>query len=135
MAQTQSGTRSLSAPFALPGTQSATAGNYGVVFWVAPVACKVVSATERHATAGSDGSAVTVMLTKVPSGSAVGAGTACLSAGISLKATADTNQAGSLSATASDYTLAAGDGLAWVLTGTPTAVAAFSATTDLTASL
>lgn len=108
--------------FSLPGTSGATAGNYGV-FAVLPVAAKIVGVTERHATAGSDGSAVTAMVKKVPSGTAVAAGTDCLSAGISLKATADTNQAGSLHATAANYTFAAGNAVGVALAGTPTAVA------------
>ncbi len=35
-----------------------------------PVACKLVNVKERHDTAGSDGSAVTVMVKKTPSGTA-----------------------------------------------------------------
>ena len=71
------------------------------------------------------------MLTKVASGTAKSAGTDCLSAGISLKGTADTNAAGSLHATPANYRLAAGDSLAWVLTGTPTTCAGLSATVTL----
>jgi hypothetical protein len=109
--------------FRLPGVQPATATNFGGVFMIADDAFELVSVKERHSTAGSDGSAVTVMVKKVPSGTASSAGTDMLSAGISLKATADTNQTGSLSATAANTRLAAGDGVAIVLTGTPTAVA------------
>jgi hypothetical protein len=43
----------------------------------------------------------------------------------------DTNQAGSLSATAANLQLAAGDSLALVLTGTPTAVAGLAVTCGL----
>jgi hypothetical protein len=107
----------------LDGAAPATAGNFGTVFFVADAAYELVSVTERHATAGSDGSAVTAMLKKVPSGTAAGSGTDMLSAGINLKATANTNQSGSLSATAANTRLAAGDGVAVVLTGTPTALA------------
>ncbi len=87
-----------------------------------PVACKLVSVKERHDTAGSDGSAVTVMVKKTPSGTAKASGTDCLAAEISLKATADTNQTPALHATAANYTFAAGDAASLVLTGTATAV-------------
>lgn len=87
-----------------------------------PVACKIVSVTERHDTAGNDGSAVTIMVKKTPSGTAKASGTDCLAAGISLKATADTNQTPALHATAGNYTFAAGDSVSLVLTGTATAV-------------
>jgi len=109
--------------FRLPGTQPATAANFGCVFFIADAAYELVSVRERHSTAGNDAGAVTAMVTKVPSGTASGSGTNMLSAGISLKATADTNQSGSLSATAANTRLADGDGVAIVLTGTPTAVA------------
>jgi type IV secretory pathway VirB10-like protein len=78
---------------------------------------------ERHATAGNDAGAVTTMLKKVPSGTAAGSGTDMLASGINLKATANTNQSGTLHATQANYQLAAGDGLACVLTGTPTTLA------------
>lgn len=125
--------RRVLAPFALPGTLPATAANWGVVFWVADRPYELVAAKARHATAGSDGGAVTAMLTKVPSGTAAAAGAAMLSAGLNLKATANTNQEASLSATPANLRLAEGDGLAWVLTGTPTAVAGFGSTAELKA--
>lgn len=109
--------------FRLDGTQPATAGNFGTVFFIANEAYELVSVRERHATAGNDAGAVTGMLKKVPSGTAAGSGTDMLSAGLSLKTTADTNQSGSLSATAANTRLADGDGLAFVLTGTPTSLA------------
>lgn len=83
---------------------------------------KLVRVVERHAVAGSDGGAVTLMLKKVPSGTAKASGTDMLSAGLNLKATADTNVSGSLSATAADLLVADGDALGLVLTGTGTAV-------------
>lgn len=126
------GLRQWSRAFVLAGTAPATTANYGTMFWTAPVACIVTSSKERHSVAGSGG-ACTIMLTKVPSGTAVGAGTACLSAGISLAGTADTNAAGTLHATPANYTLAAGDSLAWVLTGTPTSVANLCATVEIAA--
>ena len=93
-----------------------------------PDAAEIVSVTERHQTAGNDAGAVTVMVKKVPSGTARGSGTDTLSAGISLKGTADTNAAGSLHATPANYQFAAGDSVALVTTGTLTAVDGVSVT-------
>lgn len=114
----------------LNSTQAATADNYGV-FYIAPYAVEVVSVKERHETAGSDGSAVTLNVQKVPSGTAKGSGTNLLSAGISLKGTADTNATGTLSTTVADLRLAAGDSLALVPTGTLTAVDGVTVTVEL----
>jgi hypothetical protein len=108
------------------GTAAATAANYGI-FYVADRALILTAFTERHEVAGSDGGAVTLMLAKVPSGTAKGAGTDMLAAGVNLKAAADTNQAGALHATPANYTLAAGDALALVPSGTLTAVAGVTA--------
>jgi hypothetical protein len=85
-----------------------------------PVACKLVSASIRYQTASS--AAETLMAKKVPSGTAKASGTDMLSAGMALNGTADTNVAGSLHATAGNYTLAAGDGVGFVASGTPTAL-------------
>lgn len=133
MAVTTFPTRTFTEVFTLPGTQPATAANFGCIMFTAPVACIVTTVKERHSTAGNDAGAVTVMLKKVPSGTAAGSGTDCLSAGISCKATADTNQSGTLHGTPANYTMAAGDSLAVVLTGTPTALAGFNLTVDLAA--
>lgn len=115
------------------GTAPATAGNHGVVFFVADRAYELVSVRERHATAGNDGSPVTGMLKKVPSGTAAASGTDMLTAGISYKGTADTNAAGTVHGTAANRQMAAGDGLAMVLTGTPTALAGVGVTVELKA--
>jgi hypothetical protein len=117
----------------MPGTTPATAANFGVVFWTASRACQITAVVERHATAGSDAGAVTGMLKKVPSGTAAASGADALSAGIDLKGTANTNAAGALTATAADLLLAAGDSLAFVLTGTPTALAGLGVTVTLRA--
>lgn len=85
-----------------------------------PVACKIVSVTGRWQTAS--GAAETLMVKKVPSGTAKASGTDCLAAGMALDATADTNVAGTLHATAANYTFAAGDGLGFVVSGTPTSL-------------
>lgn len=110
--------------FVLVGVLPATAGNFGTIFFTPTIGdYELIYTTERHATAGNDGGAVTVMLKKVANGAAASAGTDMLSAGIDLKAAADTNQAGSLSATAANLILTAGFSAAFVLTGTPTALA------------
>lgn len=96
-----------------------------------PVACKVVSVKERHTVAESTAATLTGMLKKVPSGTAPSAGTDCLSAGSNLKGTANTNVSGSLNATAGNYTLAAGDALAIVLSTTVTELVGSEYTIEL----
>jgi hypothetical protein len=100
------------------------------VVYVLPVACKVVSVKERHTTAESTAATLTAMVNKVPSGTAIGSGTNCLSAGINMKATANTNQTGSLHATAGNYTFAAGDGVGAVLSTSATELALESITVE-----
>lgn len=114
----------------LAGTAPATAGNFNC-FWVAPFACRVVSIKESHATAGSDGGAVTLEVVKCADGVAVASGTTLQSAGINLKATADTVQTASLTATTADLSIAAGTRLGLKLTGTPTALASLAVTVQL----
>ncbi len=110
------------------GAQAATAANYGVFFIANDPAAdgrpvwEVIRVLERHQVAGSDAGAVTAMVKKVPSGTAPAAGTDVLSAGINLKATADTNQTGALTATLADRRLSSGESLAIVPTGTLTAL-------------
>lgn len=92
-------------------------------FFIAPVACEVVSIREVHGTAGSDGSAVTLQVERLQGTEAPGGnGDALLSSALSLKATANTVQAGTL-VTTSVVQLAAGDRLGVDITGTTTAVA------------
>lgn len=100
----------------------ATAADFDGLFFVADAAYEIVSVKERHAVAGSDGGAVTLMVKKVPSGTAKASGTDTLSAGINMKATANTNQTGSLHGTVANIRLAAGDSLGLVPTGTLTAL-------------
>lgn len=124
----QEGFRGVTKPVTrwLEGTTAQTAANYTTLFFIADRSYEVLSVTERHETAGSDGGAVTVMLKKVPSGTAPASGTDVLTGGISLKATANTNQNGTISQlrTNSVYNrrLSSGDGLSLVTTGTLTAV-------------
>jgi hypothetical protein len=112
------------------GTAAATAGNYPASFFIAPYPIEIVSVRERHEVLGTDAGAVTLMLKKVPSGTAVGSGTDTLSAGINLKATINTNQSGALHGTAANLRLAAGDSLGLVTTGVLTAVAGVSVTVE-----
>lgn len=108
------------------GTSAATASNYGV-FFIADRAYQVVSIKEVHGTAGTDAGAVTLNVEKLTGTQALDAGTALLTdntnAGVSLKATADTVQTGTLTATTASLQLAAGNRLALKDAGTLTNVA------------
>ncbi|QEX23787.1 hypothetical protein FRZ61_37260 [Hypericibacter adhaerens] len=83
-----------------------------------PYRVKAVSATVT--VAGTDGSAVTAAVRKVPSGTAIGSGTALHAGSINLKGTADTVQDLALSTSSTDLDLADGDSLAIDFTGTLT---------------
>ena len=101
------------------GTDAATAANYGNIFICASNdSWEVVSITEVHGTAGSDGSAVTLSVEKCASAVAPGSGVDLLSTAFNLKATADTPQYGSLTATKRDLLLTKGDRLILKDTGT-----------------
>jgi hypothetical protein len=80
-----------------------------------------------HETAGSDGSAVNLQVKKCTGTQAPASGTNLLtnntSAGFNCKATANTVQNGTLTATAATKTLAAGNRIALDFTGTTTALA------------
>lgn len=71
--------------------------------------------------AGTDGGAVTAVIRKVPSGTAITAGTLLHTGNINLKGTAETDQALTLSTTENDLILAAGDAIAIDFTGVLTA--------------
>ena len=109
------------------GTNAATAANYTAPFFIADRPYEVLWSMERHETAGTSGSAVTVMLKKVPSGTAPASGVDVWTAGLSLKATINTNQQAVISQnrTTAIYNrrLSRGDSLSLVTTGTLTAVA------------
>lgn len=102
--------------FRLYDTTAQTAVNWTAPFFIADRPYYLISITERHETAATNGD--TVMLKKVPSGTAPASGTDMLSTGILLNGTANTNLAGSLSTTAGVRSLAAGDALSMVTTGT-----------------
>ena len=123
----------ISKTFFLAGTAPATAANYGVAFYTNNTTdtLELVECVERHSTAGNDAGAVTGMLKSVPSGTAAGSGTDMLAAAISLKGTADTNASGAPHGTFGNRLLRPGESLAFVLTGTPTAVAGLSVTAHL----
>lgn len=83
-------------------------------------ACIVKSIEMTVTASGTDGSAVTLMIKKVPSGTAIASGSDCLASTFDLKGTANTKQSGSLHGTPANYTLAVGDALALDFTGTLT---------------
>jgi hypothetical protein len=79
-----------------------------------------VKAIQGRVRVQGSGGACTLAFFKVPSGTAVGSGVALHSGSYNVVGTVDTNQTLTLSATVSDVTLAAGDSIGYVLTGTPT---------------
>lgn len=103
------------------GTQAATAGNFSA-FFTAPVAMTLSKATEVHATAGSDGSAVSLQIEKLTGTTAPGSGTSLLSTPFNLKGTANTVTTGVLTTVSPFLRFASGDRAALKLTGTPTSV-------------
>lgn len=119
--------------FRVEGTEAATALNYTAPFFIAQRDYYLVSVTERHEVAGSDAGAVTMNLYKVPSGTAPASGTAMLSSGFNLKATADTNQTGTLVTTAGGLTIPRGYALSFITSGTLTAVQGVTASVVLKA--
>lgn len=117
-------------PVTVPGAAAATAANYGV-FFIADKPYEVMSVRERHETAGTDASAVSLMVKKVASGAAPADGANVLAAGLNLKGTANTVAAGSLHGTLANRRLDVGDALALVPTGTLTALAGVAVTVEL----
>lgn len=103
-------------------TTAATAANYGY-FFVADRPYEIVSVSERHKTAGTDGSAVTLQVEKLASGVAKASGVDILATAFDLKATINTNQYGTLTNTKTALILKKGDSLGLETSGTLTAVA------------
>lgn len=91
--------------------------------FIADAAYKVSSVEEAHTVAGNDASPVTAVLVKCTGTQAPSGGTACTSDTFDLKGTANTVVTGTLSVTASDYTLADGNRLAIDFGGTLTTLA------------
>ena len=80
----------------------------------------VKAITGRPTVAGTDGSAVTAVIAKAASGTAITSGTALHSGTFNLKGTADTVQSLTLSTTASDLEIPAGTAIGIDFTGTLT---------------
>lgn len=97
-----------------------TASSVDKTFFVAPRAMRVVSITCRVEAAGTDGGAVTAVIKKAASGTAIASGTALHSSTFNLKGTAATNQALTLSTTSTDLDIAAGNAIGIDFTGTLT---------------
>lgn len=79
----------------LKNTDAATAANYGV-FFVSERQYNVLAVAEVHGTAGTDASAVTLQIERLQGTEAPDSGDALLSTALSLKATANTVQYGTL---------------------------------------
>lgn len=90
-------------------------------FFVVDRAYQVQSIIVRPLVVGSDGGAVTAQVRKASNGTAIASGTVLHSGTANLKGTINTNQALTLSATASDILLAAGDAIGLDVTGVTTA--------------
>ena len=97
-----------------------TASSIDGVAFVAPRRCIVQSIVGRPEVAGTDGSAVTAVIKRAASGTAIASGTALHSSTFNLKGTAATNQTLTLSTTASDLDIAAGTAIGIDFTGTLT---------------
>lgn len=111
--------------------QNANASLADEAFFIADRAYEVVAVREVHSAAGTDGGAVTLQVTKDDGTDAPGAGDDLLSAGINLKGTANTVQAGTLVATQATKRLAIGDRLAVDFAGTLTTLAGVVVTVTL----
>ncbi len=115
----------------IPGTQAATAANYGV-FFIAPFKCYVSDVKEVHQVLGTDAGAVTLGIEKLTSGEAPGSGDDVLSTALSLKTTINTVQSGTITATTANSNLSIGDRLCMEDAGTLTAVANVTVLIELT---
>lgn len=106
-------------------------------FFVANRAYQVTACREVHGTAGNDAGAVNLNVEKLTGTTAAGSGTQLFTdntnAGVSLKGTANTVVAGTLTGTTASLQLAAGDRLGVNVTGTLTSVAQVQVTCQLKA--
>ncbi len=96
------------------------ASSVDLVAFVATRSYIVKAITWRVEVAGTDGSAVTAVVKKAASGTAIASGTALHSSTANLKGTAATNQALTLSTTATDLQIPAGTAIGIDFTGTLT---------------
>lgn len=87
------------------------------VSFVAPRGYRVKSIVGRVEVAGTDAGAVTAVIKKVASGTAIASGTALHSGTFNLKGTAATNQTLTLSTTSSDLDIPAGTAIGVDFTG------------------
>jgi hypothetical protein len=103
----------------VPVTLNYTASTVDCTMFVADRAYVVKGIRGRVDVAGTGG-ACTAQIRKVPSGTAITSGTVLHSGTYNLVGTANAQQALTLSTTTSDLLLAAGDSIAYDLTGTAT---------------
>ncbi|MGI5839291.1 MAG: DUF2190 family protein [bacterium] len=90
------------------------AADVAKTFWIAPAACKVISAQERHVTVA--GQAATLQIEKLATGEAPGAGDVVLANGFDLTSAANT-PVDDLAVATGDEDLVAGDALCLRLGG------------------
>jgi hypothetical protein len=116
-------------PF-MTGETELTSATVDKRFFIAPRRMVVQQIDYTPDVAGTDAGAVTAVVRKVPSGTAIGSGTQLTAGSFNLKGTVNTRQSTdpavattTLSTTPSDLVLAKGDALAVDVTGTLTAVA------------
>lgn len=110
-------------PTSIVVTRGLTATSVDEHAFIAPFACKVVSVREIHSVVGSTSAAVRprkITDTSAPGAAAGATVTEITQAAFDLTATINTTQVGTLSATVSDYTLAAGDKISFDFSGTLT---------------
>lgn len=107
--------------YTIPGTQAATATNYGV-FFLALYPCFVRVIKEEHQAAGTDGLSVGLNIEKLTGATAPDSGDVILSTNIDLKGTINTSQKGALKIDRKVRTLGVGDKLCMKDVGTLTSV-------------
>lgn len=98
-----------------------TASSVDQTYFVATRSYVVTGIIGRPTVAGTDAGAVTAVVKKTASGTAITSGTALHSGSFNLKGTAHTNQTLTLSTTASDLQIAAGTSIGVDWTGVLTA--------------
>jgi hypothetical protein len=97
-----------------------TAASVDKVFFTASRPYLVTAILGRVEVAGTDAGAVSAVVKKAASGTAIASGTALHSGSLNLKGTAASNQALTLSTTPADIAIAAGDTIGIDFTGTLT---------------
>ncbi len=107
----------------LVGSAAATAANHPLMFWIAPVGCRLDKVLIRYSAAG--GSGATIQLRKAASGTAMGSGTA-ITAAQAVTGTADTLITVQPTTTNGVHILKQGDAIGVVTAGTLTGLADLS---------